>query len=273
MSSTHVPTYREHKQSGQAIVTLTDGLGNRRDVLLGAHGTKASRVEYARVIAEWEAAGRRVPAAWITDRTVAELVDAFWPHVEQHYRRSDGTPTSEVNEFRLSLRPLKHLYSDTLAKDFGPLALKAVRQIMVAGYVHPRFGRQVPLSRGVVNQRIGRVRRLFKWATENEMVPPSTHHGLLAVRGLQCGRSAARETAPVLPVPRAVVEETLCYMTTTLADMVRVQLESGMRPGELVLMRACDIDTGAKVWLYRPGQHKTAHYGHQRVVPIGPGCS
>jgi hypothetical protein len=37
----HVPSYRRHKATGQAIVTLPDGLGNRRDVLLGRHGTSA----------------------------------------------------------------------------------------------------------------------------------------------------------------------------------------------------------------------------------------
>jgi hypothetical protein len=52
-----IPSYRHHKQSGQAIVTLPDGLGGRHDVLLGKYGTPESRDEYARVIAEWEAAG------------------------------------------------------------------------------------------------------------------------------------------------------------------------------------------------------------------------
>ena len=57
----NVPAYRRHKQSGQAVVTLTDLTGRRRDVLLGKHGSAASRSEYARVIAEWEASGRRLP--------------------------------------------------------------------------------------------------------------------------------------------------------------------------------------------------------------------
>ena len=57
-STTSIPSYRRHKQSGQAIVTLSDGLGNRRDVLLGKYRTTQSRLEYARVIAEWEANGR-----------------------------------------------------------------------------------------------------------------------------------------------------------------------------------------------------------------------
>src|SRR5262249_15383779 len=44
----------------------------------------------------------------------------------------------------------------------------------------------------------------------------------------------------------------------------------GMRPGELVIMRGCDIDMTGSVWLYHPQRHKTAHLGHERVVPIGP---
>jgi integrase len=58
--------------------------------------------------------------------------------------------------------------------------------------------------------------------------------------------------------------------------MVQLQALTGMRPGEVVIMRSIDIDTG-KIWLYRPGSdqgpegvHKTAFRGHGRVVPIGP---
>jgi hypothetical protein len=56
-----IPSYRLHKQSGQAVVTLPDGMGSRRDVLLGKHDSTESRAEYARVLAEWEANGRRLP--------------------------------------------------------------------------------------------------------------------------------------------------------------------------------------------------------------------
>ena len=59
----HIPTYRYHEQSGQAVVTMVDGLGNRRDVLLGEDGTAASRGEYLSAIAEWQTAGRRRPGS------------------------------------------------------------------------------------------------------------------------------------------------------------------------------------------------------------------
>jgi integrase len=261
--------YRLHKQSGQAVITLTDGLGGRRDVLLGRYGTPESRAEYARVLAEWEAGGRRLPksAAAPAGLTVNELILAFWPHAEQHYRHPDGIPTNELNDFRLSLKPLRELYGHTAARDFGPLALKAVRQRMIDG----------GLCRGVVNQRVGRVRRMFRWAVENERVPSSVLHGLQAVRGLQRGRSAARETEAVRPVPEAFVWPVLPHVRPQVAAMIQLQLLAGMRPGEVCLMRAIDIDTSGKVWLYRPrsdrgphGDHKTAYRGHSRVVPLGP---
>jgi hypothetical protein len=79
-----IPTYRLHKQSGQAVVTLPDGLGGRRDVLLGKYDTPERRAEYARVIAEWEAGGRRLPqpVAKAADLTLNELTLAYWRWAE-----------------------------------------------------------------------------------------------------------------------------------------------------------------------------------------------
>jgi integrase len=188
-------------------------------------------------------------------------------HAEQHYRRPDGTQTTEVREYARAFGPLRRHYGRTPARDFGPLAFKAVRNEMV----------EAGLARKVVNQRAGRVRRLFKWAVENERVPPSVFEALRAVAGLQAGRTEARETEPVGPVSQEVVEATLAHANPHVAAMVRVQLLTGARPGEVCVMRACDIDMGGPIWLYRPGsdrgqvgQHKTAHHGHQRIIPLGP---
>jgi integrase len=265
------PSYRKHRGSGLAVVTVAG-----RDHYLGKYNTKASRVEYDRVIGEWLANGRQLPEPG-HDLTIAELIARYWPWVKSYYRRPDGTETQEVSGFLYTLRPLNHLYGRTTAKEFGPLALKAVRDLMIHGYEHPKYGHQPALSRGVINQRIKRIRRMFRWAVEHELVPATLLHALEAVRGLQRGRTEARETEPVQAVARTVVEDTLWLLRPMQADMVRLQLETGMRPGELVVMRAIDIDMAGKVWLYRPGsdrghagQHKTAHHGHTRIVPIGP---
>jgi hypothetical protein len=68
-----VPSYRRHKQSGQAIVTLRG-----RDHLLGPYGTKASRAEYDRLIAEWVANGRQSRPTAGGDLTVTTLIGRFW---------------------------------------------------------------------------------------------------------------------------------------------------------------------------------------------------
>ncbi len=63
IKNSNVPSYRKHRQSGQAVVTLPDGLGSRRDILLGKFGTRESRMEYARVVTEWEAVGSAFASA------------------------------------------------------------------------------------------------------------------------------------------------------------------------------------------------------------------
>jgi integrase len=270
-----IPSYRLHKQSGQAIVTMSDGLGGRRDVLLGLYGSPASQAEYTRVLAEWQQSGRRFPqpAPQAASLTVNELLLAFWQHAEQHYRRPDGTPTDEIHCLRAALRPLRQLYGHTPARDFGPLALVALRQRMVES-VEERTGR--PWCRRTINSHVCRIRSVFKWCVEQELVPASVLHALQAVRGLQKGRTQARESTPVKPVPDAWVEAVLPCVTAPVQAMIELQRLTGMRPGEVVLVRGIDLDRSGKVWLYRPGSdqangtHKTAWRGHRRVIAIGP---
>jgi hypothetical protein len=101
------PSYRLHKQSGQAIVTLPDGMGGRRDVLLGKHDSEASKKEYKRVLAEWESNGRRLllPACAQADLTINELILTYWRFVETYYVK-DGKPTSEQDTIRQASRHL-----------------------------------------------------------------------------------------------------------------------------------------------------------------------
>jgi site-specific recombinase XerD len=264
-----LPSYRLHKQSGQAIVTLPDGLGGRRDVLLGKYDTPESRAEYARVIAEWETGGRRTAPARVTGQefTVNEVMLAYVRFAGEYYRHPDGRPTSEFNNIKLALRPLKELYGHTPVAAFDALALEAVRGRMVAA------GR----CRNRVNKDVARVKRLFRWAASKKLVSASVYQELQTVQGLRAGRSAAKDTAPVKPVADAVVEATLPHLSRQVAAMVRLQRLTGMRPGEVTVLRGIDLEMSGPVWLYRPGSdkgkhgaHKNAYRGQDRVVPIGP---
>src|SRR4051812_14837427 len=120
---------------------------------------------------------------------------AYLRHADGYYVKN-GKPTTEPVNIRLALRPLRRLYGDTLARDFGPLALKAVRHAMI----------ESGLGRSEVNKRVRHVVRAFKWAVGEEIVPPSVHHGLRAVPGLRRGRADVRESEPVRPVPEAFVD-------------------------------------------------------------------
>src|SRR5262249_7356770 len=126
------------------------------------------------------------------------------------------------------------------------------------------------LSRGVVNARVNRIRRVFKWAVGMELIPASLHQALTAVPGLQRGRTSARETPGVAPVPAERVEATLPYVPAAVAAMARLQLLSGCRPGEVVAMRGRDLVRGEPNWEYRPASHKTAWRGRGRVILLGP---
>jgi hypothetical protein len=48
------------------------------------------------------------------------------------------------------------------------------------------------LARTTVNQRISCIKRIFRWAVGEELIPPSVHHGLQAVTGLVPGDLAGR---------------------------------------------------------------------------------
>jgi integrase len=125
-------------------------------------------------------------------------------------------------------------------------------------------------SRNYVNSQVNRIKRMFKWAVAEELVPPAVSHGLSAVAGLRLGRCGARETSPVLPVEDSVVDKTLPHLSSVVADMVRLQRLTGMRPAEVCLFRPCDLDRSGQVWVYSPSTHKTEHHGKARKVFIGP---
>ena len=203
-STLRVPSYRRHKPTGQAVVTI-----NGTDLYLGKWNTAASKAEYDRLIAEFLANGRRLQNNGVT--TVVEVLNAYRKFAENYYRKG-GLVTGEYGGIKDALKLVRELYGRTNANDFGPLALKAVRQRMIdKGW-----------SRSTINQSIGRIRRCFKWAVENELVRPELYHGLMAVSGLRKGRSEAREPDPVQPVDDATVQATLPHLTPVVADMVRL---------------------------------------------------
>ncbi len=249
-----VPKYRCHRGSKQAIVNL-----NGCDYYLGPYGTKASRIEYDRLIGEWLVRHRQPPINSSVGLTITEAIDHYRRHVQEYYVKN-GRPTSEQTCIRTAVGFIKRLYGSTPAAQFSPVALKAVRNHMIeAGH-----------SRSTINKDTGRIRRMFKWLAAEELIPASTYQSLLVLDGLRKGRTPAREGQPVRPVSDVIVDATISHLPPVVADVVRLQRLTGMRPAELCILRPSDIDRSEMIWRYTPARHKTEHRGRERIVLIGP---
>lgn len=256
--SPRIPKYRLHSPSGLAVARF-----NGVDFYLGKHGSQESRDEYDRLLGEWMMKGRQAPAKTVRSQvgqmSVNELILAYLEFADGYYRKN-GQPTGEYDSIRNSLKPLRRLYGSVGVADFGPLALKNVRESMIKSR----------LCRSEINKRVGRMVRMFKWGVENEFVAAMTHHAPSQVRGLSRGRSGARESDPVKPVADVAVEAIKTHVSRWIWAMVDLQRTTAMRPGEVCIIRTCDIDRSSAIWVYRPGSHKTEHHGHDRKVYLGP---
>ena len=261
-SATSLPKYRHYKPKNLAVVRL-DG----RDHYLGKYNSEESREKYRRLVAEWFAtaghSARPNPSESETvgGSTVNQLILAYARFVDGYYVK-DGRPTVEPGNTRLVLRIVRRLYGSTPANTFGPLALKAVRDEMV------RAGN----CRSEINRRVGRIVRMFKWGVSEELVPPGIYEALRTVAGLRKGRSQVREKPPIGPVVEADVEAVRDQVSRQVWAMIELQRLTGMRPGEVVIMRPGDLDKDSDIWIYTPSRHKTEHHGKAREVFIGPKC-
>ena len=272
------PKYSLHKGTKQATVSFR---GKR--LYLGPYGSPQSHGKYQEILNKWQAerehappAPRRAettdkltqitPAGLRTKResghrlTVNELVLVYRRHTYQYYRKN-GRVTREATITDDVIRYLRKHHARTCLEDFGPVALDELRNGMIV---------DLDWSRKHINKQVTRLIRMFTWAAEKELVEPTVPLALKSLAGLRKGRTTARESSGVTCVTDAVVEATLPHLPEVVADMVRLQLLTGARPGEICSLRPCDVDQSSDVWLYSPSEHKTEHHEKRRVIAMGP---
>lgn len=188
------------------------------------------------------------------------MLIGFFEYAQTYYRTADGELSEEYHHNRRVAGMLRSAVGSQLAKDVGPKRMKMIREEMVAkGW-----------TRNFINDQFQRLVRMFRWAASEEMIPASVSDAMKTIEGLRKGRSKAKESKIVHPVDDADVESTIEHLPQVVADMVAVQRLTGCRPGELCIMRPCDINKSGPVWLFQPAKHKTEHHGHSRTIAIGP---
>ena len=265
-----IPSYTLHKPTGQARVRF-----NGKDHYLGAYGSVESRQRYGQLIAklasgvDFDAASfkastssrRSVGSAKVEPGgyTVNELCLAFMRHAKTYYVK-EGRQTEEVTCYVSAIRPLVDLYGHELVNEFGPLALKAVREKYIrAGW-----------CRKYINKSVCRVRHLFRWGCENELVEPATLQKLEAVSPLLAGRTEAPDRPARKPVPQEQIDAVRAVLCQRHRDLLDLQLLTAARSGELLKLTTEMLDRRGAIWTAKITNHKCAHHGKERVLYFGP---
>ena len=164
-----VPKYRHYKPKDLAVVRI-----GGRDRYLGRYDSAQSWEKYHRLVAEWlrdlNTGGTVFPSATLTQSSdgngpsIDQVILAYFEFAKSYYRKN-GQLTGETENIRLALRPLRKLYGQTSASAFGVRDLELVRENMI----------QSGLARTVINARVGRIRRAFRWASKKGLVPETAY--------------------------------------------------------------------------------------------------
>jgi integrase len=161
---------------------------------------------------------------------------------------------------KLALKPVRELYGEIKAAEFGPVAFKAVRTKLVDSR----------LSITTIRDRMGIIRRMIGWGVENELLPGDALHRIQAVAPLKVARDRVKPAKKVKPAPEEHIAALLPHLNPTVRAMVEIQALTGMRPGEVWRMTTGQIDRTGDLWVYSPLKHKTDGWHKTRDIPLGP---
>jgi integrase len=154
--------------------------------------------------------------------------------------------------------------------EFRPRALLSYRTHLMRPRQAGKDGETRQLCRRSINRRVDSVRKMFKWGVSREMVPVPIWQALTTIDGLGFGEFGVTDRPAVEDASLDDVRAVLPHLSRVVRTMVKVQMLTGMRSGELVSMRKSDISIEGDRWFYKPRHHKTQRYGHSREIELVP---
>jgi len=270
--------------TGQAVVRI-DG----KDHYCGKFNSPEAWELYTRLISEWmhrkkfaPSQSKEIPPSDdFNTLTVNELILRYFSFSEKYYANSPG----ELDKIRLALKPLRALYGKKLVSEFGPKALKHVRETMTYERTRTRIQTdslgnktkiQKPtiLSQRTINQRINIITRMFAWATEEELIPRDIYlaAALKQVKPIRDGRFGVKPPTRVSAADMNIYRALLPHLPGAVKAMLQLINLTTMRSSDVCLMRPMDIDQSEPVWKYLPSKFKRSELSgtKQRVLMIGP---
>lgn len=251
------PKYCRHKATGQGYARVAG-----KCVYLGPWNTEDSKERYRRLLIELLEGGGKRPQRPASPATVREAVDGYLAAMRAEWGEGEKGDRHLVR-LRHALDVVTGLFGSTPLAGFGVGQLETVRGEMV----------RRDWSRKHVNEQVNVVRRCWRWLTLRGHTPPGVTERMAALEHLRAGRCQAREAERREPPSAEVLARVLARLSRTnplVAALVRVQLLSGARTGELLSLTPGQLDRSGEVWVYRPRQHKNLHRGKGRAVPLPP---
>jgi integrase len=258
------PKHGRHA-TGQGIVYLSG-----EAFYTGVYGTPEAEKKYLELVGRWNAVGRkRLPRSHAGPLLVADLASRYMETISAtHVKR--GEPTSYAVMVKRVMKKLTELFGSLPAVEFGREEFKTARSYWETTL--NKRGR--PFHRVSVNEYAETVRRAFYWAAGEGLVARLDWMDRKIVPRLRKGRTKARESIKVKPAPPEAVEAVLGAVSGQVQTMIRLQLLTGARPGEVCSIQKRYIDCSVTPWAYRvPSEiNKTEHLedAAERVVRIGP---
>lgn len=196
-----------------------------------------------------------------TDKpSVALLCSRFMEFARQDYPARSKEPEHYARVLTLLVK-----FCGTIpAENFGLERAEAFRRSLLAAGT---------CCRKEINSRVRRVMRVFRWGARYKIVPVNLLTELSLLETLRVGKGGSHDNPPVRPVPVADVIKTLPLLPGPVAALVRLQLLTGARPGELRIMRPRDIHTDVRngCWRYYPEHDKTERFrpvGVKKCIPL-----
>lgn len=246
-----LPFPKLHKSTGQAYVKY-----QKKMYYFGRHGTPGADQKYW----EW-----RAGLEGITPKPDALHAPAL-PEVLKKYITDRAPASNKASQLRIILKHLTGSLGKLPVTKFGPLAFKQLRENIASTGT-----RCVPH----VNALLRHLQLVFRWMVSEEIVPLSIWQELKTVDPLK-EHPKCKPTVRRKPVPAAIVAAILPHLSEHCADMVRLIVATGARPGEILSLRAEEIVKNYQArpgwWFAEKAKHKTASRGKRRWVEFPPEC-
>lgn len=271
MSEPTLPKPQPHHGYRSWTSSWRDAKGRPHSRRFGRVGEVSKREAHAKYRAFIVNEFPKLVAADEIKYSVQNLCDDWIDTLDTRYI-VEGKRTASANKVKVALESFAALYGDQEADsiDAGKVAA------WLESYIGERRAKGGKGKRGgktkeTVNTALTYIKRMFKWGHTYRGLSATATGSVVLVENIRSDHPALTIPEPIPAVPFATVEATLKRCPQVIRDMVMLQWWSGMRPGEVLMVRGCDLkhEEGG-LMTYRPRRHKNTWRGKIRIVALGP---